>query len=72
MFFTLKVGVLGSPSAPARGPPSIFLRVDDGCSWISSSDTHQGTYHRCFLALMMGAPRSLAPTPPRGPVIDIF
>jgi hypothetical protein len=31
----------------------------------------QGVRCRCFLALMVGAPGSIAPTPPRGPVIDV-
>jgi hypothetical protein len=30
-----------------------------------------GAYHRRFLALMMGAPESIAPAPSRGPVVDV-
>jgi hypothetical protein len=71
-FFTLMVGTPGSPaSTPPRDPPSMFLSVDGGCSWIFSSDTSQGAHRRRFLALMVGSPRSPAPAPPRGPVIDV-
>jgi hypothetical protein len=47
-----------------------FLR-DGGRSWISVS-THQGACHRRFLALMVDAPGSIAPTPPREPVVDVL
>jgi hypothetical protein len=43
----------------------MFFSVDSGRSWISVS-TSQGGHHRCFLALMVCAHRSLAP-PPGGP-----
>jgi hypothetical protein len=43
----------------------MFLSVYGGRSWISSSGTTQGARHRRFLALMVGAPGSPAPTPPR-------
>jgi hypothetical protein len=51
-------------------PPSMFLSVDGGHSWISYSGTSQGGYRRDFLALMVSAPRSTALTPPRGPAIN--
>jgi hypothetical protein len=44
--------------------------IDGGHSWISFS-TCQWVRHRHFLVLMAVAPGSLAPAPPRGPVIDI-
>jgi hypothetical protein len=49
----------------------MFLSVDGGCSQIYSHNTSQGPYHRCFLALMVGTPGSIAPVPPRGPTIDV-
>jgi hypothetical protein len=61
-----------SVSTHQGGLPSMFPSVDGGRSRISSSGTSQGTHHRCFLALMVTASGSLAPTPPRRPTIDIF
>jgi hypothetical protein len=49
----------------------MFLSVDGGRSWISSSGTSQGAHCRRFLTLMVGAPGSLAPAPLRGPTVDI-
>jgi hypothetical protein len=49
----------------------MFLSVDGGRSWISSSDTSQGARRRRFLALMVDAPGSPAPAPPRGPAVDV-
>jgi hypothetical protein len=50
---------------------SMFFYVDGGCSRIFVS-TFQGARCRCFLALMVGAPGSTAPAPPREPTVDIF
>jgi hypothetical protein len=50
----------------------MFLSIDGGLSWISSSGTSQGARCRCFLALMVGAPESPALAPHRGPTVDIF
>jgi hypothetical protein len=50
----------------------MFLSIDDGRSRIPSSDISQETRRQRFLALMVGAPGSLAPTPPRGSAVDIF
>jgi hypothetical protein len=50
----------------------MFLSVDGGRSWISKSGTSQEAHRRCFLALMVGAPRSPALAPPRGPTVDFF
>jgi hypothetical protein len=47
-----------------------FLR-DGGRSWISVS-TRQGACRRRFLALMVDAPGSIAPTPPREPAVDVL
>jgi hypothetical protein len=44
----------------------MFLSVDGGRSWIFSSGTSQGVCHRCFLALMVDAPGSLALASLRG------
>jgi hypothetical protein len=52
-------------------PPSMFLSVDGGRSRISVS-THQGSHHQSFLALMVGAPESIAPAPLRGPLSTFF
>jgi hypothetical protein len=49
----------------------MFLSIDGGRSWISSFGTSQEARRRCFLALMVGAPGSLAPAPPRRPAIDV-
>jgi hypothetical protein len=43
----------------------MFSNVDGERSRISSSGTSQGGRHRYFLMLMVGAPGSPAPTPPR-------
>jgi hypothetical protein len=50
----------------------MFPSVDGGRSRIFSSGTSQGARHRCSLALMMDAPRSLAPAPLRGPPLTFF
>jgi hypothetical protein len=52
-------------------PPSMFLSVDGGRSRIFSSGTSQGARRQRFLALMVDAPGSSAPAPPRGPVVDV-
>jgi hypothetical protein len=49
----------------------MFLSVDGGRSRIYSSDTSQGAHRQCFLALMVDAPGSTSPTPPRGPAVDV-
>jgi hypothetical protein len=49
----------------------MFLSIDGGRSRISNSSTSHGARRRHFLALMVGAPRSTAPAPFRGPVIDV-
>jgi hypothetical protein len=42
-FLALMVGALGSSaSTPLRGPPLMFLSVDGGRSWITSSGTFRG------------------------------
>jgi hypothetical protein len=50
----------------------MFLSVDGGRSRIYSSDTSQGGHRRRFLALMVGALRSTALTPPKELAIDVF
>jgi hypothetical protein len=50
----------------------MFSSVDDGRFQISNSGTSQGGHHQHFLALMVGAPKSLALAPPRGPVGYLF
>jgi hypothetical protein len=56
---------------PPRGPSSTFLSVDGGRSPTFSSRSPAlvppRARRRCFLALMVGAPGSPAPTPPGGP-----
>jgi hypothetical protein len=39
----------------------MFLSIDGGCYRVYSSGTTQGAHRRRFLALMVGAPGSLAP-----------
>jgi hypothetical protein len=68
-FFSLVVGAPKSPHRLLGGLSSMFLIVDGGRSRISSTTSH-GDRHRCFLALMVGAPGSLA-LPPRGSVVDV-
>jgi hypothetical protein len=71
-FLALMVGAPGSLAlTPPRGPLSMFLSVDGGCSWISIN-TRQGARHQCFLALMLGALGSTAPTTPGGSPSKIF
>jgi hypothetical protein len=53
-------------------PPSTFLTVDGGRSQISNAGTSQGARRRHFLALMVDAPGSIAPAPPRETVVDVF
>jgi hypothetical protein len=57
------VGALGSTAlAPPKGdPPLTFLSIDGECSRIYSSGTSQETRRRCFLVLMVGAPRRQHP-----------
>jgi hypothetical protein len=66
--------MVGAPGSPALtlpgGPPSMFLSVDGGRSWIPSSGTSQGVHHQRFLALMVDASGSTAPAPPRGPTVS--
>jgi hypothetical protein len=50
----------------------MFLSVGGGRSCISSSGTSQEARHQCFLALMVGTPRSPALAPPKGPALDGF
>jgi hypothetical protein len=50
----------------------MFLSVDGGCYRISSSSTSQEARRRCFLELMVGAPRSPASVTPRGPPSTFF
>jgi hypothetical protein len=50
----------------------MFFNINGGRSQIYSSDTSQGPRRRCFLALMVDAPGSPAPAPPRGTVVDNF
>jgi hypothetical protein len=57
--------------APSREPAIVVFYVDGGCSCISIS-TSQGVRHRRFLALMVGAPGSIAPAPPRELIIDVL
>jgi hypothetical protein len=59
------------PPRGPEGPPSTFLRVDDGRSQIYSSGTSQGVRRQHFLALMVGALGSPAPTPPKRPAINV-
>jgi hypothetical protein len=54
------------------GPPLTFLSVDGGRSRISSSGTSQRVRRQRFLALMMDAHGSPAPTPPKGPAVGVF
>jgi hypothetical protein len=56
----------------SEGPPSTCLSFDGGRSRIYNFDTSQGTRRRRFLAWMVDAARSTAPTPPRKPVVDVF
>jgi hypothetical protein len=44
----------------------MFLSIDGRRSWVYSFGTSQGARRRSFIALMVGAPESLAPAPPRG------
>jgi hypothetical protein len=50
----------------------MFLSVGGGRYWIFSFDTSQGVHCQRFLMLMVGALRSSALAPPRGPVVDVF
>jgi hypothetical protein len=50
----------------------MFSNVDGGCSQIFSFSTSQGGHNRCFLALVVDAPGSSAPAPPRRSVFDVF
>jgi hypothetical protein len=56
----------------AWGPIIDICRVDGGRFWIFSSGTSQGARHRHFLTLMVDASESLALTPPRRLIIDVF
>jgi hypothetical protein len=43
----------------------MFFSIDGGLSRISSPSTSQEARHQLFLALMVGAPGSIASEPPR-------
>jgi hypothetical protein len=45
----------------------MFISADGGRFQIYCSGTSDGVNHQRFLALMVGASGSTAPTPPRGP-----
>jgi hypothetical protein len=68
--FAALMGALRYPSAPARGPVIDVCRIDGGRSRISVSIL-PGARRRRFLALMVGAPGSLAPALPRGAAVDV-
>jgi hypothetical protein len=53
-------------SGTSQGSAVDIFYVDGGHSWITIS-TSQGPRRRRFLALMVGATGSTAPTPPKGP-----
>jgi hypothetical protein len=67
----LDLGWGPEPLRALGGLPSIFLSIDGGRSRIFSSDTTQGARRRHFLALMVDAPGSPTPAPPRRPVVDV-
>jgi hypothetical protein len=69
-FIALMVGAFGSLLAPPRGPAVDVCHVDGWRSRISII-TSQGAHRQCFLTLMVGAPASSAPAPPRGLTIDV-
>jgi hypothetical protein len=63
---------ISSSDASQGAPLSMVLSIDVGRSRISSSETSQGVRHQRFLALIVGAPVSLAPAPPpRGPAVNV-
>jgi hypothetical protein len=49
----------------------MFFNIDGGCSRNSVS-ARQGPHRRCFLVLMVGAPGSPAPPPPKRAAVDDF
>jgi hypothetical protein len=55
----------------SKEPVVDLFYIDGGYSQISIS-TSQGARHQCFLALMVGASRSTAMTPPREPDVNVF
>jgi ubiquitin C-terminal hydrolase len=65
--------MVGAPGSPARhlphGPSSMFISIDGGRSQIYNSDTSQEAQR--FLAFIVSTLRSTAPTPPKGPVVDV-
>jgi hypothetical protein len=69
MILVLMVDAPGSSAMPPRGELSTFFSVDGERSWISGTAS-QKAHHRWFLALMVGAPGSPAPTPPKGPTVN--
>jgi hypothetical protein len=58
-----------APASPKEPVVDLFY-IDGGYSQISIS-TSQGAHHQCFLALMVGASRSTAMTPPRELVVNV-
>jgi hypothetical protein len=48
----------------------MFLSIDGGRSRISITASQGGGPQLTFIALMLGAPRSLA-SPPKGPTVDV-
>jgi hypothetical protein len=58
---------ISSSGTSQGGRASMFLSIDGG-----RSSTSQGARCQCFLALMVGAPGSPPPAPPRGPIVNVF
>jgi hypothetical protein len=73
---TLVVAAAGPVASTPWGPSSTFLSVDGGRSPTFSSRSPAPVppraRRRCFLALMVGAPGSPAPTPPGGPPLTFL
>jgi hypothetical protein len=59
-----------SLSTPLGGSLSMFVALMVGAPG-SLSAPPRWARHRCFLTLMVGTPRSSAPTPHRWPVVDV-
>jgi hypothetical protein len=60
-----------SSSGTSQGGAVDVFYVDGGRSRISISTSH-GARHRRFLALMVDAPESQTPPPPKGAAVDMF
>jgi hypothetical protein len=69
--FESRMGTETPTGARLGGPSLTFLNVDGGRSRTYNSGTSLGGRRRCFLKLMVGAPRFTTLAPFKGPIVNV-